>query len=237
MITPTRYRLPEGYTISVSATSGLCFVQQVEVETIYKVVDASNPVIFGPYPNERTFIVEVSNAVTVTIDRAASEGFGHATYADGAAEVVGDAVAIAADTRTLLTIDGLGAQTETRWKGTLPANVWTGNVHNIEAIGQAFGVLVEFSVQKTAVSTDALLQFTMDIGSDPLDTESIVIFQRDHLLTKAQDTEQHISQFWDGYGKETFLANGARYYVECNEAIELWGAEIYIVDRGVPSAA
>lgn len=158
---------------------------------------------------------------------------GHVTYADSVVSV-GSAQAITANTRTQLTIDGNGAQTELRWKGSLPDDVWSSNVNNIAQIGQHYICRVSMKVRKTGVSTDARFILTQDIGSDPLDTDSIIIEFRDRLLVKAQNVEQNISWSWAGYGKETFLANGCRFYIECDENIEVWEKEIFICDLGVP---
>lgn len=162
-------------------------------------------------------------------------GSGHVTYADNAALLEVNAQSILASTPTLLTIDGLGAQTETRWIDRLGSAPWTTDTHNLLELGQHFGILVEFKVKKTSVSTDALLTLTHDIGSDPTGGSSIPIFTRSWILTKASGVEQAISAYWGAYGKETYLANGGKFVIECSENIAIWQKEIYITDQGTPS--
>lgn len=226
-------RLQAFQSLTVTANTGnVASAYRVDDEGVFATVSIGSPAYFGPYTHDYTFVI-VGDA-TATVANAALPGSGHALFADSVAAAEGDAIAIAANTRTLIEIDGLGANTETRWRGGLPSNVWEDNAHHISGIGQGFDLRVEFKVKKTAVSTDALLTFTHDIGSDPLDTNSIIIFSRSNILTKAQNVEHSQSYGWPAYGKETYIVNGGRFYVECTEAISIWKREFFIKDSGIP---
>lgn len=227
------YTLPAGYRLTATTVGGAAHIWREDDPTVSDTITLASPASFGPYLVDTKFRVSGERPVDVTIARGALLGFGHVTYADGANEAEGDAETITADTRTIFSNDGAGDQTEERFMGDLPSNVWASNAHTLSGIGQSFDLLLEFKVKKTAVGTDALLTVTHDIGSDPLDTNSIIIFSRSIVLTKAQNVEQAVSMGWAAYGKETYLANGGRFYIECSENISVWGKEIFIRDGGI----
>ena len=173
---------------------------------------------FGVYAEtERFSISHVGGGMNYTIQNAdlatedqATGGSGWAFY-DDSTLTSGSPLTIA-NTRSQITIDGLGSSTD---KTQLPADVtdfWLGNEITPENAGDAYELRIDFKASVNAVNSYCLLQ--LDIG----DETPINIVNRTITFPRGQNIVHDISVGFGIFSGSTFLANGGKLFIDTSSA-------------------
>lgn len=131
--------------------------------------------------------------------------------------------AITGDTRTQVTIDGLGTETN---KDHLPAGItgmWDVGDNVLAPVtgGDFYMVRVQFRCSTTP--PDAFVDCELDIGGS-----LGVILKETKPLLRASSGVNTVVLSWPVFALDTFLANGGAIYVTPNEDTDFWDFSITI---------
>lgn len=132
---------------------------------------------------------------------------------------------ILANTRTQLTIDGLGSRTYLGQLKTLQANLWSSNTIHPDKVGDSYSARLNLEMTRHSNSSGQYVTFQMDIGTvgSPIN----VLTVREPLL-KASGATQYITLSDVIFSLDTFKANGAKIYITSTEEIDIWNALIFL---------
>lgn len=148
---------------------------------------------------------------TTTRDDAVqtSQAKGWAQYEDDTYTSGSPLSITAAGGDVLLECDGAGSNTVTSELPSDGALLWdtTNDKFLSGNIGDAFDVRVDFDAKNTNVT--GAFDMKIDIG----DPSGIVIVERTLTFAKGANTEQHFSIGFPLYSMATFVANGAKIYI------------------------
>lgn len=148
-------------------------------------------------------------------------GMGWGLYVDNATALQANAVAVSANQRTLVTIDG-GAGSITSYLPTAGIQ-WTANEHRGAVVGDSFTWRLNFNASKQGGSGTAYILAEMDIG----DGSGPIIAAQEVALRS--DSASHPLTFnFHGYSLDTFVANGARFYITPSVNVSVWGKSVFI---------
>jgi len=132
-------------------------------------------------------------------------------------------LAVTAGTRTMITIDGLGANTN---KSYLPSGVsdfWDATNSEItpENIGDSYDVRFDFVADPGQTTESVLVE--LDIGDG---NPSIVIVSTNAAFPESQ--EQPMSVNFSIFSLATFVANGGKIYVTPTSNFDFWDFSVFI---------
>ena len=128
---------------------------------------------------------------------------------------------ISSGSRTLLTLDALGATTNYTFRDGLPLDVWSGNKFHAQESGETYMLRLSFIVDPASGSSGNYMDVELDIGS-PVGT----IFQTTIPLIKNVATK--FSFAMPIFALDTFLANGAEIYITPNVNCDVYGKALLI---------
>jgi hypothetical protein len=131
---------------------------------------------------------------------------------------------ITADTRTLITIDQLGAGSEIRFKDGIPAETYSNNTLYPQAVGETYELRLQFKLSPTASSGGEYIVVDLDIGSGAPD----LIYEEARALVKGQSVTDPIMLTIPIFCLEKFFFNGGKFYITPSIGIELWDKAIFI---------
>lgn len=153
----------------------------------------------------------------------ASAGPGWAYYAD-AEYTSGSPLSILANTRTQITVDGLGATTETDYLETVPETVWDNAAIWPSATGEAYLLRIGLTIVPQEVTSNEYASLQLDIGGG----SQIVIAEKRLALQKGLGNAHLFSEALPIFCLATFNANGGRLYIEPTLDVQLYGASLFI---------
>lgn len=145
-------------------------------------------------------------------------------YVSDSVHTTGSRQAITAGTRTQITIDGLGSDTELSYIDTLPTDIWGSNAINANTVGDAFSTRFQVTFVPTVVA-EGYVDIELDIGTGG---SPIVILKRTQLLTKGNGIEQPFNAGLPIFTLATFVANGGRLYVTPSINISMFGKALFL---------
>ena len=146
--------------------------------------------------------------------------FADSEHTDGNRQV------IPSDTRTLFTIDRLGATNNEEYACSIPSDIWDGTTHTFHPTGRGDTYTLRFDLDLTVTENgNSYLLFQLDIGNSPT---QINIVERRIGLDRGQNVTQAVSFAFPIFCLDTFLANGAKFYMEANKNIEVWNKRVFI---------
>lgn len=133
--------------------------------------------------------------------------------------------AIAASTRTKVTINGSGARTDTSGLPTGVSALWdtTNNVITPAAAGDAYTILLNFKGALDATGADKYLDMELDIGGS-----LGVVVSDTRTFIKDTATMQFAFAFPE-FANATFVANGGSFYLTPSANASFWDFEVLIV--------
>lgn len=166
-------------------------------------------------------IVQSGNSRKATAAQMkAYHGEGWGLFSDAATALEANAVTIAANTRTLVTIDG-GTGSITTHVGNSGIQ-WSANEHIGAGIGDSWSHRLSFMAKKSGGAAAYILA-DMDIN----DGGSTIIAAQEQALRT--DTAGHPLTFnFLGYSLSTYAANGARFYITSTAQIQVWAKSVFI---------
>lgn len=136
-------------------------------------------------------------------------GGGWAYYSD-TAHTSASPQSITAGTRTLFTVDGLGATTVTDYLATVPSDVWeNGNILNPSEVGERYLVRVDVMIIPTTVTQNEYVTLQLDIGSG----SQINIVEKRLPMQKGAGSAHAFSETITIFCLDTFKANGGKFYL------------------------
>jgi hypothetical protein len=144
-------------------------------------------------------------------------------YEADSAHTTGSRQTIAAGTRTLFTVDGLGGTTEESFSGTLPTDIWGTNTINPEAVGEVYMTRVGVTIAPTVVG-DGYVELELDIGSG----SQINILDRRLSLQKGSGIPHGFSAGFPIFCLTTFNNNGGKFYLTPSINVEVWNKSIFL---------
>lgn len=147
---------------------------------------------------------------------------GWINYAD-ATHTAESPQSVTAETYTLLTIDGIGATSEQRFRRGVLDGVWSDNTIKPEAVGEAYVVRVTMNIAKSS-SSDTTVELDLGIGAG----FSTIIADERKPLTKGQGVTDKLSFVFPIYCLETFNLYGGRFYLLASQNVTVWGKSIFI---------
>lgn len=133
--------------------------------------------------------------------------------------------AIAASTRTKVTINGAGTKTNTSGLPTGVSALWdtTNNVITPAASGDAYNILLNFKGALDATGADKYVDIELDIGGG-----TGVIVSDTRAFIKDTATMQFAFAFPE-FADATFVANGGSFYLTPSANASFWDFEVLIV--------
>jgi hypothetical protein len=144
-------------------------------------------------------------------------------YEADSAHTTGSRQTIAAGTRTLFTVDGLGGTTEESFSGTLPTDIWGTNTINPAAVGEAYSIRIGLSVAPVSGGV-GYVELQLDIGSG----SEINILERRLALQKGVGETHIFSVGLPIFCLATFNTNGGKFYLRPSGNVEVWGKSIFL---------
>lgn len=137
--------------------------------------------------------------------------------------------AIAADTRTEITIDGLGAATDTRFRDGLSLDVWADDKLRPQAVGETYLIRLQMKISPTASSAGEYYEIDLDVGG-----ALGVIWEASNSMVKGQSVTDFISVTIPVFCLETFFANGGSFNFTGSVGVQLWDKAILIQRMSQP---
>lgn len=152
----------------------------------------------------------------------ASSWTGWAQYADSDKVSEATALDLTANTRTKLTIDGLGTNTNTAGLPTGVVSFWDSTDNKITPAGLNDAYDIRLSFTAKCASAGEYLEVELDIGGSlGTITHTTIPF----LKTVDQNFQVNIPVF----SGTTFLAQGGTVWVTASDAAKLWNPQILII--------
>lgn len=179
----------------------------------------------GPLTNGDQFII-VKDGVSYKATREQVRqgmGLGWVWYTDSQ-HTSAAKQSITADTRTLITINKLGAATETRFRDGIPVETYNSNTLFPQAVGETYELRLQFKISPTASSAGEYIVVDLDIG----DGGSVLIYESTRPLAKGQGVTDFVTLPIPIFCLETFFANGGKFYITPSVGIQLWDKAIFI---------
>jgi hypothetical protein len=148
-------------------------------------------------------------------------GPGWGLFVDAATALEANAVAVNADTRTWLTIDGGEGSITSYINGS--GIVWQDNEHRNANVGDSYTIRLDFFAKKTG-GPNAFFVVEQDIS----DGAGTFIVATDTAQKTKDNAAYRYSFTFIGYTLDTYTANGARFYLTSTENVQIWGKRIFI---------
>lgn len=129
----------------------------------------------------------------------------------------GSPLAIVADTRAQVTIDGLGTDTE---QGYLPEGVsgfWDTGANQLVAINEGDFYNVRLQFKCSTAATDSYVDCELDVGGS-LGT----IIQETRPILKSSSATNSMVFSWPVFAMGTFLASGGTFYLTPADNANFW---------------
>lgn len=179
----------------------------------------------GPLTNGDQFIImKDGKAYKATREQVRQGmGLGWLWYTDSL-HTTSNRQTILADARTLITIDKLGAATETRFQDGIPLETYNNNTLYPQAVGETYELRIQFKISPTAAATGQYLNLELDIG----DGGSVIVYEESRPMVKGQGVTDLVTQPIPIFCLETFFANGGKFYITPSVGIEMWDKAIFI---------
>lgn len=130
---------------------------------------------------------------------------------------------VSADTRSHITIDGLGAASTADWRRGVPVDVWGSDTFNPSAVGEAYSVRLTMTLSK-AVSSAAYVECVLGIGAG-WNTDIARIRQ---ALIKGSGTDDKLTFQFNIFCLDTFGRYGGRFYITASEDVLIWDKAMFI---------
>ena len=150
-------------------------------------------------------------------------GLGWLWYTDSV-HTTSNRQAITAGTRTLITIDKLGAATDTRFQDGIPLETYDNNTLYPQAVGETYSLRLQFKISPTASATGQYINIELDIG----DGGSVIVYNQTRPTAKGQGVTDLVTLPIPIFCLETFFANGGKFYIIPSVGIDLWDKAIFI---------
>lgn len=130
---------------------------------------------------------------------------------------------ITADTETLLSIDGLAADSDTEFRRGLPLDIWSNNIFRPLAHGEAYIMSIDFKVSKSS-STLTYAHLAGKVGA----SYSVSVTDERKSLTKGNGITDFLV-----YTKIIFVTNqmgenGLKFFLTFDEDVSIWDKAIFI---------
>jgi hypothetical protein len=138
---------------------------------------------------------------------------------------VGSPLAIDGGVKTQITINGLGASTNTDYANGLGAGVWSDNKFKPGALGETYTVRLTCNVAQSSSGSGHFVEFEADIGTDQT---PFISAAQSIPLNKGQGNATVITISAPFFCLDTFGRNGARLFITPSVDVTLWGAAIFI---------
>lgn len=180
-----------------------------------------------PLSSDETIIVSEGVAYRATMQQMRrADGRGWVNIADAAHTEVSPQ-SITSGNRTLLTLDALGATTNYDYRDGIPTDVWSGDKFHAQASGETYMLRLTMIVDPATGASGNYLDLEVDIGS-PIGQ----IYQTVTPLLKG--AASRFSFAIPIFALNTFLANGAEFYVTSNVNCDIWGKALFIQRMSQP---
>lgn len=137
---------------------------------------------------------------------------------------------ISSDTRTQLTIDGLGADSFSDYRDGLPADIWSNDKFNPAAVGESYLIRLQFMLTQTQGGNNHYADISLDIG----DGDSNIIWDSTYSMIKGQGVEAFVTFAIPVFVREGFYTNGGRFFIEATRNIDIWDRRIMIQRLSMP---
>jgi hypothetical protein len=157
-----------------------------------------------------------------------ADGRGWVWITDGT-NTSGNKQSITADTRTLITIDGEGAATDTRFRDGLSLAVWSDDALRPQDTGETYMLRLQMKISPTTSSAGEYLELDLDVGGD-----LGIIWQNSQTIPKGQGVTDFISVSIPVFCLETFFTNGGQFYFTSSVPVNLWDKAIMIQRMSQP---
>lgn len=130
---------------------------------------------------------------------------------------------ISAGTETLLSVDGLGANTNSDYARGVPLDVWEANTLQPQATGEVYNVIISFKLSK-ASSTQTFVHLAGKIGA----SYTVSITDERKPLTKGSGITDFLT-FTKTIAVDNHVGlNGLRFFLTFDEVVEIWDKAIFI---------
>lgn len=134
-------------------------------------------------------------------------------------------LAISAGVKTRLTIDGLGAATNTQYSNGMHSDVWSNDTFKPFAVGEAYNIRLTLTVSQESSGTGHFVTFEADIGAEG---SPFVAASQSVPLTKGQDVDTLVTISAPFFCLDTFGMNGGRLYLIPSVDVTIHSAAIFI---------
>lgn len=157
-----------------------------------------------------------------------ADGRGWLWYTD-ATHTAASKQSISADARTLFTVDGAGAATDTRFRDGLPVSVWASNTLQPQAAGESYSLRLQYKAQPAVSGAGEYITLQLDIGGT-----LATIYEETRPILKGSSVVSSFVYAIPVFCLETFFANGGQFYVTPSANITLWDKAIFILRTSQP---
>ena len=137
----------------------------------------------------------------------------------------GSPLAITANTKTQVTVNGLGAATNREYADGLHPTVWDANRFKPFARGEAYNIRLTFTMAQATSGTGHYISVDADIGTDVL---PFIAASQSVPLLKGQGVPTLVTVAIPFFCLDTFGQNGARLFLTPSVDITAWGFAIFI---------
>lgn len=149
---------------------------------------------------------------------------GWVNYADSQ-YTVGSPLSILAGVRTQITINGLGATTNTSFANGMHADVWSGNTFRPSDIGECYNLRLTCILTQSSSGTGHYAAFEMDIGTVGV---PFIAATKTVALVKGQGVATQTTISDPFFTLDTFGRNGGKLYITPSTDITAWNFALFI---------
>lgn len=144
-------------------------------------------------------------------------------YLHDATHTVTNKQSVTANTDTLITIDGLAADSVTDFRRGVPLDVWSNNTLQPQATGETYEINLTFRVSKGS-STATYARIEVMIGAD----YTTLVAEDRRPLIKGSGEDDFL--FFNGtlFVTGPFGDHGGRFFLNCSEDVNIWDKAIFI---------
>ena len=184
------------------------------------IINALRPARFADKSGARlAAVTDTGEDVTVPYMQS-----GWVNIADG--QYTSDApLAVTAEAKTQIAIDGLGAATNRAYANGMHSDVWSDNRFKPSAVGEVYTVRLTLTVAQSSSGSGHFATFDADIGTD---VAPFIAASQSIPLIKGQGVVTLITIAAPFFCLDTFGQRGARLYLTPSVGVTLWGAAIFI---------
>lgn len=131
---------------------------------------------------------------------------------------------IVGGTKTLYTVDGLGAATDLRYGRRMATDAWAGNAFAPRSVGDCYTIRLTFTLAPTTTASGQSVEVDLGIGTG----WNTNVFSQIIPIVKAQGVADLFSIVVPIFCLEMFGNHGGRFYITPSHDCDIYGKAIFI---------